>query len=537
MYSLFFILIIFGVATSLPTNKLTEDIRIVGGEDIDITLAPYQVSLQRRGRHTCGGAIISNDLILTAAHCVSGSSEREFSVRVGSSSSYSGGEVIQAGDLIWHRNFTYSKMDSDVALIWLSRPLEFSESIAPIDMFQPNEEIPDGDITMVTGWGNLRENGGFPSTLQMVLVPTVNSAECDRAYSPSYTVTSTMLCAGVPQGGKDACQGDSGGPLVHNGRLAGIVSWGLGCARPRYPGVYAKVSALRNWIDQGSATLRQKHLFRPAMIPKKLWLGLKCPSLPTPKSIEDARIVGGEDIDITEAPYQISLLKHGRHSCGGSIIANDIILTAAHCVINSDAKDYTVRVGSSSNLNGGEIYSVDNLLWHPKFTYTKMDSDIALLHLAKPLQFNYSVAAIELMDRDEEIPDGDITMVSGWGNLREGGGYPTTLQMVLVPIVSHDECAKSYASLYTITSTMLCAGVPEGGKDACQGDSGGPLVHNGRLAGVVSWGLGCARPNYPGVYAKVAALRRWIDRGITRLRRKHTLPFPLSILDQLFGLF
>lgn len=81
---------------------------------------------------------------------------REYSVRVGSSSSQNGGELIPAGDLTWHSNFTYSKMDSDVALIWLSSPLTFNERVAPIDMFDLNEEIPDGDITMVSGWGNLR---------------------------------------------------------------------------------------------------------------------------------------------------------------------------------------------------------------------------------------------------------------------------------------------------------------------------------------------------------------------------------------------
>ncbi|CAH2058065.1 unnamed protein product, partial [Iphiclides podalirius] len=265
MYRHLFVLAIFGAAVSLPTSKSKDDVRIVGGVDIDITVAPYQVSLVRRGRHSCGGSIIANDLILTAAHCVSGTSARDYSVRVGSSSSRYGGELIPAGDLMWHPNFTYSKMDSDVALIWLSKPLTFSEKVAPIDMLEMNEEIQDGDITMVSGWGNIREGGGYPSTLQMVLVPKVSTAMCDEVYAASYTVTQTMLCAGVPEGGKDACQGDSGGPLVHNGRLAGVVSWGLGCARPNYPGVYAKVSALRNWIDGSSEILRQKHLFRPAL--------------------------------------------------------------------------------------------------------------------------------------------------------------------------------------------------------------------------------------------------------------------------------
>ncbi|CAH2058067.1 unnamed protein product, partial [Iphiclides podalirius] len=233
--------------------------------------------------------------------------------------------------------------------------------------------------------------------------------------------------------------------------------------------------------------------------------------LPTTKSKEDVRIVGGEDIDITIAPYQVSLLKYGRHSCGGAIIAEDIILTAAHCIYNTNSEGYSVRVGSSSNQKGGDLYPVGDLMWHPNFTYTEMDSDIALIWLSKPIQFKDEVAPIDLLMMGEEIQDGDITMVSGWGNIREGGGYPSTLQMVLVPKVNSNECHEAYSSMYSITSTMLCAGIREGGKDACQGDSGGPMVYNGRLAGIVSWGLGCARPNYPGVYAKKKECKHYAE--------------------------
>ncbi|CAG5031188.1 unnamed protein product [Parnassius apollo] len=260
-------------------------------------------------------------------------------------------------------------------------------------------------------------------------------------------------------------------------------------------------------------------------------------SLSTTKTKEDVRIVGGEDIDITEAPYQVSLFKRGRHSCGGSIIANDIIITAAHCVVDTIPRDYLVRVGSSSTQRGGELYPVGDLIWHSNFTYLKMDSDVALLWLTKPIQFREGVAPIEMLKQGQEIQDGDIAKVTGWGNLREGGGYPSTLQMVLVPTVSSRDCSAAYSAMYSITSTMLCAGVPEGGKDACQGDSGGPMAYDGKLAGVVSWGLGCARPNYPGVYAKISALRNWIDESTTLLRRRHpqTL-FQFKILDKLFKL-
>ncbi|XP_063545386.1 vitellin-degrading protease-like [Cydia strobilella] len=247
-------------------------------------------------------------------------------------------------------------------------------------------------------------------------------------------------------------------------------------------------------------------------------------STPTP-SIENVKIVGGEEINISEAPFQVSMVYRGRHSCGGAIIAEDMVLTAAHCVIGSSPTDYHIRVGSSSSKEGGLLVPVADLIYHPSFSYTKMDSDIALLRLSTPLEFSDTVKSIKMMEDGEEIDDGAITEVSGWGNTKEGGGSPSTLQKVLVPVVNEQVCRSAYSPLYVITPRMLCAGVPAGGKDACQGDSGGPLVHDGKLAGVVSWGIGCARPTYPGVYAKVSALRTWVDDNIIFLRIKSWLRY------------
>ncbi|XP_013186764.2 vitellin-degrading protease [Amyelois transitella] len=246
-------------------------------------------------------------------------------------------------------------------------------------------------------------------------------------------------------------------------------------------------------------------------------------SSPTLKSLDNVRIVGGEDIDISSAPYQVSIAFRGRHSCGGTIVANDIVVTAAHCLMGANPSDYTIRAGSSSSIEGGDIYPVGSFVVNPDFSYMKMDSDIALIWLAKPLEFNENVAAIDMVDEDDEIPDGADTEVTGWGNLMEGGGFPKTLQKVLVPKVNDRQCFNAYAPSYSITPNMVCAGTPDGGKDACQGDSGGPMVYDGKLAGVVSWGLGCARPDYPGVYARVSALRRWLDEHIAYLRLKYVL--------------
>ncbi|XP_059056331.1 vitellin-degrading protease-like [Achroia grisella] len=246
-------------------------------------------------------------------------------------------------------------------------------------------------------------------------------------------------------------------------------------------------------------------------------------SAPTLKNIENVRIVGGEDIEISDAPYQASVIHYNRHVCGGTIIARDIIITAAHCMMVPDIEQYTVRVGSSYSTHGGDIYQVGDVARHPGFSFNKMDNDIAVIWLSTPIIFNENVSSIDLFEHDEELEDGELATITGWGDTAEGGGHPDILQRALVPKVNNEKCHLAYAPEYTITSNMLCAGYPEGGKDACQGDSGGPLMYNNKLAAVVSWGIGCARPDYPGVYAKVSAFRGWLDEKITYLRIKNVL--------------
>uniref|UniRef100_A0A7M5XA24 Peptidase S1 domain-containing protein n=1 Tax=Clytia hemisphaerica TaxID=252671 RepID=A0A7M5XA24_9CNID len=144
-----------------------------------------------------------------------------------------------------------------------------------------------------------------------------------------------------------------------------------------------------------------------------------------------------------------------------------------------------------------------------------MENDIVLLELNNEVTFNDFIAPACIVDKSKHLVQGTTAVVSGWGTLESGGDQPEILQKAEVNIVSRDTCNSKYSS--GITKVMLCAAAP--GKDSCQGDSGGPLVVEGDkcgndqyfLAGVVSFGSGCAHPDYPGVYADVAALRDWID--------------------------
>ncbi|XP_055700154.1 trypsin-1-like isoform X2 [Phlebotomus papatasi] len=113
-----------------------------------------------------------------------------------------------------------------------------------------DEQVPDGTMLMVSGWGDTQNAHESRNQLRAAKVPKYNDKACNDAYKGFGGITERMMCAGVLEGGKDACQGDSGGPLTWDGVVVGVVSWGYGCAKPRYPGVYSRVSAVRDWIKE-----------------------------------------------------------------------------------------------------------------------------------------------------------------------------------------------------------------------------------------------------------------------------------------------
>ncbi|XP_055546698.1 trypsin-1-like [Wyeomyia smithii] len=222
------------------------------------------------------------------------------------------------------------------------------------------------------------------------------------------------------------------------------------------------------------------------------------------------RIVGGSQIDIAQAPHQVSLQSRGGHICGGSIIASSWVLTAAHCTDGASVSNLKVRVGSSQHASGGTLIAVSRIVQHTKYNSRTIDYDFSLLQLKKAIKLGNTSKVIKLPEQNESTADGTSCEVTGWGNTQNVNESRQNLRSARVPVVNQQDCNRSYSLYGGVTDRMICAGLQEGGKDACQGDSGGPLVANGKLVGVVSWGLGCAQPNYPGVYSRVAAVRDWI---------------------------
>ncbi|KAM3875577.1 LOW QUALITY PROTEIN: ST14 transmembrane serine protease matriptase a [Diretmus argenteus] len=244
-------------------RSLFKTSRIVGGQDAEEGEFPWQVSLHVNiYGHVCGASLINPRWLVTAAHCVQDDGKTRFS-QPGTWEAYlglhtqrqEGKNVVKRNlkQVITHPYYNAYTYDNDIALMELDSPVTFSDYIRPICMPSPQHVFPPGNSVWITGWGATREGGYAASVLQKAQVRIINGTVCNRLMGGQ--ITSRMLCAGVLSGGVDACQGDSGGPLSSpssGGRmfLAGVVSWGDGCARRNKPGIYTMITKFRGWIKE-----------------------------------------------------------------------------------------------------------------------------------------------------------------------------------------------------------------------------------------------------------------------------------------------
>ncbi|MEM7802386.1 MAG: serine protease, partial [Chloroflexota bacterium] len=238
--------------------------------------------------------------------------------------------------------------------------------------------------------------------------------------------------------------------------------------------------------------------------------------------IDAPDIVGGQNADPGEYPWQ-ALVIAGPFLCGGSLVEAGWVLTAAHCVYDFDenlinADDITVFLGEydrSSESNDGteQKIEVSQVIPYPDYRPGYHEHDIALLKLSSLANTSSPAVGPIPLNSDRSISPSTLATVTGWGQLVLNGENPSILQEVQVPIVPNQTCNIAYGG--SITASMICAGEEEGGKDACLGDSGGPLVipdgqNSFKHAGIVSFGIGCADPRYPGVYTRTSTYFTWL---------------------------
>ncbi|NWZ95726.1 TMPS6 protease, partial [Nesospiza acunhae] len=237
-----------------------------------------------------------------------------------------------------------------------------------------------------------------------------------------------------------------------------------------------------------------------------------------------SRIVGGMNSVEGEWPWQASLQVRGRHICGGTLIADRWVVSAAHCFQDerlASPSIWTVYLGKYLQNATGHTevsFKVIHLFLHPYYEEDSHDYDVALLQLDHPVIISPLIQPICLPAPSHIFEPGLLCWITGWGALKEGGHISNVLQKVDVQLIQQNICSEAYH--YMITPRMLCAGYYQGKKDACQGDSGGPLAckePSGRwfLAGLVSWGMGCARANHYGVYTRITQVLGWMNQTMS----------------------
>eukprot|EP00076_Gallus_gallus_P003881 NP_001264554.1 chymotrypsin-like protease CTRL-1 precursor [Gallus gallus] len=240
-----------GVPLISPSVQYSE--RIINGQNAVSGSWPWQVSLQTRsGSHFCGGSLINENWVVTAAHC-------EFSpyshvVVLGEYNLNSQTESVQVKTVskaVTHPNWNSYTLNNDITLLKLSSPAQLGSRVSPVCLAAANLVLSNSLQCVTTGWGRTSTtSNALASRLQQVSLPLISQSQCQQYWGTR--ITSSMLCAGGA--GASSCQGDSGGPLVYqNGNawtLIGIVSWGSSNCNVRTPAVYTRVSHFRNWIDQ-----------------------------------------------------------------------------------------------------------------------------------------------------------------------------------------------------------------------------------------------------------------------------------------------
>lgn len=251
-------------------------------------------------------------------------------------------------------------------------------------------------------------------------------------------------------------------------------------------------------------------------------------------------IVGGAPADPGEWPWQVALVGgtttdlYNGQFCGGSLVAPQWVVTAAHCVYDDPASAVDVVAGIydlEPPTSGRQRRDVIKIIVHPNYNSNTHNNDIALLKMKTPITVGGTGASktgiVPLVPASSGDLAGVNSWVTGWGATEAQPNYPTELREVQIPIISNTLCNDVNHYNGDITSSMMCAGFELGGKDSCQGDSGGPLVvdtgSGWQLAGIVSWGQGCADPGFYGVYTRVSVFTSWVNSYIQSAPTSTTL--------------
>ncbi|KAG8581672.1 hypothetical protein GDO81_007749 [Engystomops pustulosus] len=242
-------------------------------------------------------------------------------------------------------------------------------------------------------------------------------------------------------------------------------------------------------------------------------------------TIPKGRIVGGSNTSPGSWPWLVNIRLNGELICGGVLLGDAWVLTAAHCFNGNMNELHWTVVAGQYNLNKEENekapYQVNRIITHPKFNQKTFNNDIALLELTSSVVVSPSAIPVCLPAVPMDPTPGTNCYIAGWGSLYEDGPPSDVIMEARVPVLSQESC-KSTLGKDMLTNTMFCAGYLTGGIDSCQGDSGGPLTCQDPTSkqyviyGITSWGNGCGERGKPGVYTRVTAFIEWIRNQMNK---------------------
>ncbi|KAF5305584.1 hypothetical protein FQA39_LY01675 [Lamprigera yunnana] len=610
----------FSETTLLPNRSVcgsdTTTNRIYNGQLTDLDEFPWMALLGYKSNDIdevdfkCGGTLINNRYVLTAAHCIRIRVENGISlhmVRLGEWNITTAKDCQTFGKYqdcsnpvldilveqkIAHPLYNSRKGEHDIGLIRLADNVEYTSFIQPICLpFVNDNRDYINELMVVCGWGST-EKGSSSDVKLKLEVPIVSNDVCNSRLGKITSITQNHICAGGIKG-KDSCSGDSGGPLMIKedpfGTLKfhwlqeGIISWGLErgtpCRTPNEESALCTPITSCHIIREALTTKNESAIkfaqisqcgydteplvccgtlsysteppyfafFKKPTNTSKVTLSslskLSGNTLPDRTLCgierETDKLIGATIAEIDEFPW-MALIRYKNDKeedmgfrCGGTLINNRYVLTAAHCILTepeplipsgirlgewrlSTEQDCVTRIAIVNCADPVIDRNIEEQIPHPYFNYRTGNNDIALLRMDADVPYSDFIRPICLPPINLSPPPiGTLMTVCGWG-ATDNGSQADIKSKIEIPLVANSQCAKTVTSITTVSANQVCAGGIEG-KDACKGDSGGPLMRTyvddtsqWYQEGIVSRGRGCGKKGFPGIYTRVARYVNWI---------------------------